>query len=80
MYTPFSRRLPASSALISFWVADGNAASAGIAHSGFVERLGSTGVNVALGYCSVYCMIRPRRRSFRSITHASFSRSIPSLS
>ena len=55
----------------------GKAQSAGTLHSGLASAVGSNGVKVAPGKCSAYSEIRPRRSFFSSMTHASFSLSIP---
>ena len=52
--TPFSSILAASLALISVWVALGNAQSAGTLHSGLASAVGSNGVKVAPGKRSAY--------------------------
>jgi len=69
---PFLTRILASSAVISFWVAEGKARSHG-ACQGLLP-----GMNSALGYFLQYSDILPRRLFFKSITQASFSMSIPS--
>jgi hypothetical protein len=72
-WTPPPSRLTASFALISFWVALGNAHSAGIDHSSLWSFELSASWYVAAGNFSTYSRMRPRLTFLSSMTQWSFS-------
>ena len=76
--TLLATNILASSPLSSFWVAQGRATSTSTFHKPLTDGSGALGVKVADGYCLAYSEMRPRRLFLRSMTHASFSRSMPS--